>query len=634
MTMPRRPMGPRPKMEKGRMKVVLSRLLGYIVKVYKLQFVFLIFSVIVTSIGTAYGTGLLRNLIDEGIVPQIGAANPDFTRLYEVCVTMGCVYAVVAALQWLQARLMINVTQGTLQTVRSEMMDKMQKLSLKYFDTNAHGDIMSRYTNDVDTLRQMISQGVPNMVSSLLTIVVVFISMLRLSWQLTLIVIAFLGCIFYIGKFLGGKSSKYYVAQQKSVGKVNGFVEEMLGGQKVIKVFNHEQISEKEFNELNEDLFKNASRAGIFANIMMPIMAQMSNLLYFFIAVVGAALIIKGFLPLTLGVLIAFLQYTKNFTNPITQVSQQISGVVMALAGADRIFTLIDEKVEVDDGKVTIVNIKENEDGTIEECEERTEAWAFKKPLEDGTFEYVRLRGRVDFDHVNFGYTSDKLVLKDLSLYAKPGQKIAFVGHTGAGKTTITNLINRFYDIKEGKITYDGIDVKDIKKDDLRKSLGIVLQDTHLFTGTIRENIRYGRLDATDDEIVAAAKLANADYFIRHLENGYDTVITGDGGMLSQGQRQLLSIARAAVADPPVLILDEATSSIDTRTETIVQEGMDRLMEGRTVFVIAHRLSTVRNAKAILFLENGVVKERGDHKELLQLHGQYYQLYTGAFELE
>ncbi|MBE5905811.1 MAG: ABC transporter ATP-binding protein [Lachnospiraceae bacterium] len=627
-------MGPRPKMEKGRMKEVFLRLMGYITRVYVVQFIIVMLSVVVAAVGTAVGTGMLRNLIDEGIAPQIGKANPDFTRLYEVCLTMAVIYGVVAFVQWLQGRLMINITQGTLRTIRNEMMRKMQTFPLRYFDTNSNGDIMSRYTNDTDTLRQMISQGLPNVISSVLSIVVVFVSMLRLSWQLTIIVILFLGAIIYMGKFLGGRSSRYYVKQQDSVGKVNGYIEEMLTGQKVVKVFNHEKVCEEEFEKLNEELFQNASKAGIFANIMMPIMAQMSNFLYFFIAVVGAALSIKGVIPITLGVLITFLQYTKNFTNPITQVSQQISGVVMALAGADRIFKLLDEEPEVDEGKVTLVNVEELPDGSLKEVEERTEKWAFKKPLEDGGYELVRLRGHVEFDHVDFGYTDEKRVLKDLNLYAKPGQKIAFVGHTGAGKTTITNLINRFYDVQNGQITYDGIDVKDIRKDDLRRSLGIVLQDTHLFTGTVRENIRYGRLDATDAEVEAAAKLANADHFIRHLENGYDTVITGDGGMLSQGQRQLLSIARAAVADPPVLILDEATSSIDTRTETIVQEGMDRLMNGRTVFVIAHRLSTVRNAKAILYLENGIVKERGEHKDLLALRGNYYRLYTGAFELE
>ncbi|SFP98000.1 ATP-binding cassette, subfamily B [Lachnospiraceae bacterium XBB1006] len=634
--MPPRPraMGPRPKMEKGRMKEVFFRLMRYITRVYRLQFVIVMISIVLVAIGTAYGTGLLRNLIDEGIAPQIGASHPDFTRLYEVCGVMAGVYTAVALLQWLLNRLMINITQGTLQTIRNEMMRTMQKFPLRYFDTNSNGDIMSRYTNDTDTLRQMISQGLPNVVSSLLSIVVVFVSMLRLSWQLTVIVLAFLGLIIYMGKFLGGRSSRYYVKQQDSVGKVNGYIEEMLSGQKVVKVFNHEATCEEEFTKLNEELFENASKAGMFANIMMPIMAQMSNFLYFFVAVAGAALIIKGIIPITLGVLIAFLQYTKNFTNPITQVSQQISGVVMALAGADRIFKLLDEKPEVDEGTVTLVNVEEQPDGSLKEVNQRTEKWAFKKPLPDGGSTLVRLRGHVEFHNVEFGYNDEKTVLKDLSLYAKPGQKIAFVGHTGAGKTTITNLINRFYDVQEGEITYDGINVKDIKKDDLRRSLGIVLQDTHLFTGTIRENIRYGRLDATDAEVEAAAKLANADHFIRHLENGYDTVITGDGGMLSQGQRQLLSIARAAVADPPVLILDEATSSIDTRTESIVQEGMDRLMNGRTVFVIAHRLSTVRNAKAILYLENGVVKERGEHKELLGLRGKYYQLYTGAFELE
>ncbi|MGN0170708.1 MAG: ABC transporter ATP-binding protein [Lachnospiraceae bacterium] len=627
-------MGPRPKMEKGRIREVFGRLMGYILKGYKLSFFVVLLCIVVSAVGTAVGTGMLQKLIDEGITPLIGTADPDFSRLYQICLTMAVIYGIVAFTEWLRGRLMINVTQGTLQSIRNEMMHKMQSLPLKYFDTNANGDIMSRYTNDTDTLRQMISQGLPNVLSSTLSIMVVFVSMLRLSWQLTLVVLVFLVFIMWAGKALGAKSSTYYVAQQKSLGKVNGYIEEMLNGQKVVKVFNHEQVNEEEFCRLNEVLYENASRAGIFSNIMMPIMAQMSNFLYFFIAVAGAALIIRGYLPLTLGVLIAFLQYTKNFTNPITQVSQQISGVVMALAGADRIFNLIDEKPEEDDGYVTLVNVRKEEDGTLTECEERTEHWAFKKPLSDGSFELVELLGHVEFEQVSFGYTKDKVVLKDLSLFAKPGQKIAFVGHTGAGKTTITNLINRFYDVNEGRITYDGIDVRDIRKDDLRRSLGIVLQDTHLFTGTIRENIRYGRLDATDEEIVAAAKLANADYFIRHLEHGYDTVITGDGGMLSQGQRQLLAIARAAVSDPPVLILDEATSSIDTRTEAIVQEGMDRLMEGRTVFVIAHRLSTVRNAKAILYLENGEVLERGDHQELIARKGKYYQLYTGAFELE
>ncbi|MCR4956453.1 MAG: ABC transporter ATP-binding protein/permease [Lachnospiraceae bacterium] len=631
--MPRRPMGPPPKMEKGRMKSVFLRLLKYIVGVYKIQFVVVVLCIILTAACSAIGTGLLQNLIDEGIMPQIGAAHPDFTRLYQVCAMMGAAYGVMALCQWVQARLMINVTQGTIYTIRTEMMKKMQSLPLSYFDTNAHGDIMSCYTNDTDTLRQMISQGLPQVTSSVLTIVVVFGSMIRLSWQLSLVVIAFLLFIVYAGKFLGGKSARYYVAQQKSVGKVNGYIEEMLGGQKVVKVFNHEEQSKAEFEVLNDELRDNASKAGIFANILMPIMAQMSNFLYFFIAVVGAALIIKGILPISLGVLIAFLQYTKNLTNPITQVSQQISGVVMALAGGDRVFRLIDETPEVDDGKVTIVRVKE-ENGQLLECVERTGRWAFKVPKEDGTFDFVELKGRVDFKDVTFGYNKEKVVLKDLSLYAKPGQKIAFVGHTGAGKTTITNLINRFYDINEGQILYDGIDVRDIQKSSLRHSLGIVLQDTHLFTGTIKENIRYGNLNATDEEVIAAAKLANAHHFITHLEDGYDTVITGDGGMLSQGQRQLLSIARAAVANPPVLILDEATSSIDTRTESIVQEGMDKLMEGRTVFVIAHRLSTVRNSKAILLLENGVVVERGDHRDLLAQHGKYYQLYTGAFELD
>lgn len=632
--MPRKPMGPPPKMEKGRMKEVFLRLMKYITSVYKFQFVVVILCIILSAIGTVVGTKMLQYLIDDGITPQIGALNPNFSKLIEICIIMGIAYGATAFVQWLQSRLMVNVTQGVLNTIRNEMMEKMEALPLKYFDTNANGDIMSRYTNDCDTLRQMVSQGLPNVVSSCITIAAVFASMIALSWQLTLIVLVFLAAIVWMAKFLGTKSSTYYVAQQKSLGKLNGFIEEMIEGQKVVKVFNHEDKSIERFDQLNEELRNNASKASIIGNIMGPVMGQSSNLVYFFIAVSGAALSIAGWIPLTLGGLAAYLQYTKNFTNPITQVSQQISSVVMAIAGADRIFTLIDQKPEIDDGTVTLVNVRTKEDGSLEECEERTEHWAFKKMDEQGNPQLVELRGHVEFEHVTFGYDPEKPVLKDLSLYAKPGQKIAFVGHTGAGKTTITNLINRFYDINEGSILYDGIPIKEIKKADLRRSLGIVLQDTHLFTGTIMENIRYGRLDATDEEVIAAAKLANADYFIRHTKDGYQTVISGDGGSLSQGQRQLLAIARAAVADPPVLILDEATSSIDTRTEAIVQDGMDRLMEGRTVFVIAHRLSTVRNAEAILYLEQGVVKERGNHEDLLALKGNYYQLYTGAFELE
>lgn len=631
---PRRPMGPPPKLPKGRMKEVFFRLMKYIMSRYGFRFVIIMICIVIASLGTVAGTRMLEYLIDDGITPQIGAANPDFTVLIQICITMGIIYGVTAFVQWAQARLMINVTQGVLFSIRNEMMRKMQSLPLRYFDGNAHGDIMSRYTNDTDTLRQLVSQGITGVVSSIITIVAVFTSMVALSWQLTLIVVVFLILLIQVIKVLGTKSSTYYVAQQKSLGKMNGFIEEMIEGQKVVKVFNREDKNLEHFNELNEELRHNASRAGIVSNIMGPVMGQSSNLIYFFIAVVGAALSVKGIIPISLGVLAAFLQYTKNFTNPITQVSQQISGVVMAMAGADRIFTLLDQEPEVDEGSVTLVNVNKHEDGSLTECEERTHHWAFKKVSEDGTVELTELRGHVEFDHVTFGYDPEKPVLKDLSLYAKPGQKIAFVGHTGAGKTTITNLINRFYDIDEGSILYDGIPIREIKKADLRRSLGIVLQDTHLFTGTIMENIRYGRLDATDEEVLAAAKLANADHFIRHMKDGYETVITGDGESLSQGQRQLLAIARAAVADPPVLILDEATSSIDTRTESIVQDGMDRLMEGRTVFVIAHRLSTVRNSKAILYLEQGVVKERGNHEDLLALGGQYYQLYTGAFELE
>lgn len=630
---PRRPMGPPPKLPKGRMKEVFVRLIKVVSKGYVLNLVIVFACIILRAILSAYGVSLLKDLIDDGIRPMVGVANPDFHPLYLVVEKMAVTYILVVIMAWVQSRLMINVSQDALRNLRNAMMRKMQTLSLKFFDTNKNGDLMSRYTNDIDTIRQMISQGIPNLFSSIVTIIAVFYGMVRMSWQLTGFVIICLVVIVSVGKFLAGKSSIFYVAQQKSLGKVNGYIEEMLNGQKVIKVFNHEEEAVADFKTLNEDLCNNAKRASIFANIMMPVMAQMSNFLYFFVAVFGAAVIIKGYLPITLGTLIAFLQYTKNFTNPITQVSQEVTSVVMAMAGADRVFTLIDETPEVDEGKVTLVRVRVNADGTMEECEERTEHWAWKKPTEDG-FELVELKGFVEFKNVVFGYNEEKIVLNDISLYAKPGQKIAFVGHTGAGKTTITNLINRFYDVNSGEIIYDGINVNDIKKFDLRRSLGIVLQDTHLFTGTIRDNIRYGRLDATDEDVVNAAKLANADYFIRHLKDGYDTVITGDGGMLSQGQRQLLSIARAAVADPPVLILDEATSSIDTRTERIVQDGMDKLMDGRTVFVIAHRLSTVRNSKAILYLENGKIKERGTHEELLSMKGDYYKLYTGAFELE
>ncbi|MCR4842369.1 MAG: ABC transporter ATP-binding protein/permease [Eubacterium sp.] len=611
-----------------------GRLLSYIRKGGYLPHMIVVFiCLIVASLGSVAGTYLLRYLIDDYITPFIGMDNPDMSYLYTIIGMMIVAYACHAIGTWTYNRLMVSVCQGVLKKIRDDMFVHMEKLPLSYFDSKSKGDLMSRYTNDADTLRQFLSMGMTQIVSALITSVSIVVSMLTLSWHLTLLVFALLCLILFVSKIVVSKSAVYFGKQQASLGKVNGYVEEMITGQKVIKVFCREQTGKDEFDEMNDELFENASRANILVNILMPIMAQMGNLSYLVVAIVGAVLAVSGLAPITLGILASFLTFTKNLIMPITMVSQQLNSVVMALAGAERIFKLMDEEPEVDEGTVTLVNAKVAGDGTITETSERTEEWAWKKVDEDGSVQYRKLEGDVRFNDVDFAYVEGKPVLEGMELFAKPGQKIAFVGHTGAGKTTITNLINRFYDVTSGEILYDGINVNHIRKQDLRHSLGIVLQDTHLFSGTIRENIRYGRLDATDEEVVEAARLSNAHYFIEHLKDGYDTVIDNDGGNLSQGQCQLLAIARAAIADPPVLILDEATSSIDTRTEKVISEGMDKLMEGRTVFVIAHRLSTVRNANVILVLDNGKVVERGDHDELIAQRGMYYNLYTGATEL-
>lgn len=612
----------------------LKRLLSYIWADYKIHCLVVLISIIISSLTGVIGNLFLKNLIDDYITPFLQESNPSLAPLLHALLVMACIYYAGTVSTFIYARVMINVTQGTLKKIRDEMFVHMERLPIKYFDTHAHGDIMSCYTNDTDTLRQMISQSIPQIISSSITIVSTFVSMLVLSVPLTglivVMVIVMLGAV----RGIGGKSSMYFIRQQKSLGAVNGYIEEMMEGQKVVKVFCHEEESREKFNVLNDELFESAKNANTFANILMPVMANLGNINYVLTLALGSILAINGIGGLTLGALASFLQLTRSFNMPITQVSQQFNSIIMALAGAERIFDLLDEPEEVDNGYVTLVNVTEEPDGTLKESEKRTGIWAWKHPHKaEGTVTYQKLEGDVVLDGVDFGYTDDKIVLHDIKMYANPGQKIAFVGATGAGKTTITNLINRFYDIQDGKIRYDGININKIKKPDLRRSLGIVLQDTHLFTGTIADNIRYGKLDATDEEVVAAAKLANAHYFITKLPKGYDTMLSGDGTSLSQGERQLLAIARAAIADPPVLILDEATSSIDTRTETIVQNGMDRLMKGRTVFVIAHRLSTIKNSDVIMVLEQGRIIERGNHESLLEERGKYYQLYTGAFEL-
>ncbi len=614
-------------------KDVVKRLMSYIGH-YKLRFAAVLICIVVNALAMVSCSLYLQTLIDSYITPLLQAATPDFAPLFRSILIMGCIYAVGILACLFYNRTMVSIAQGTLKRIRDEMFEHMQTLPIRYFDTHTHGDIMSHYTNDTDTLRQMLAQSIPQMFSSLITIISVFFAMLFTSWQLTIFVLCFVFIMLQVTGRVAGKSGYYFIRQQKALGDVNGYIEEMINGQKVIKVFCHEEKAKEIFDQKNEELCKDASAANSFANILMPIMGNLGNLQYVLLATIGGTMALGGVGGMTIGTIASFLQLSRSFMNPISQISNQLNMVVMALAGAERIFKLMDEEPEVDEGYVTLVNAKYDENGELTESKERTGLWAWKHPHGDGTLTYTKMRGEVRFYDVDFGYNEEKIVLHNISLYAEPGQKVAFVGSTGAGKTTITNLINRFYDLADGKIRYDDININKIKKADLRRSLGVVLQETNLFTGTIMENIRYGKLDATDEEVYAAAKLANADDFIRLLPNGYDTVITGNGGSLSQGQRQLIAIARAAVADPPVMILDEATSSIDTRTEAIVQRGMDALMKGRTVFVIAHRLSTVRNSDVIMVLEQGRIIERGSHDKLIAEKGKYYQLYTGAFELE
>ena len=614
-------------------KDVVKRLMSYIGH-YKLRFAAVLICIVVNALAMVSCSLYLQTLIDSYITPLLQAATPDFAPLFRSILIMGCIYAVGILACLFYNRTMVSIAQGTLKRIRDEMFEHMQTLPIRYFDTHTHGDIMSHYTNDTDTLRQMLAQSIPQMFSSLITIISVFFAMLFTSWQLTIFVLCFVFIMLQVTGRVAGKSGYYFIRQQKALGDVNGYIEEMINGQKVIKVFCHEEKAKEIFDQKNEELCKDASAANSFANILMPIMGNLGNLQYVLLATIGGTMALGGAGGMTVGTIASFLQLSRSFMNPISQISNQLNMVVMALAGAERIFKLMDEEPEVDEGYVTLVNAKYDENGELTESKERTGLWAWKHPHGDGTLTYTKMSGEVRFYDVDFGYNEEKIVLHNISLYAEPGQKVAFVGSTGAGKTTITNLINRFYDLADGKIRYDDININKIKKADLRRSLGVVLQETNLFTGTIMENIRYGKLDATDEEVYAAAKLANADDFIRLLPNGYDTVITGNGGSLSQGQRQLIAIARAAVADSPVMILDEATSSIDTRTEAIVQRGMDALMKGRTVFVIAHRLSTVRNSDVIMVLEQGRIIERGSHDKLIAEKGKYYQLYTGAFELE
>ena len=611
-------------------KTVL-RLLKYMFTTYKLQFFIVCVAIIVSSIASVLGIQFIQQLIDNYIVPLIGQQNPDFSSLLQAILGMAVIYLIGIVATYIYNRLMINISQGILNRIRTEMFNHMQTLPIGYFDSHPHGETMSTYTNDVDALRECLSQSIPQVFAAIITMVTVLISMLTTNIYLTLVVVAMVIIMAFVAKYLGGNSSRFFIKQQEDLGRVNGYIEEMMEGQKVVKVFCYEEENKKKFDELNEELCDSATSANAYANILMPCILNIGNLGYVLVAVIGGVLSVNGIL--SIGSIAAFLQYVKSFTNPLGQVSQQMNFIAMALAGAERIFKLIDKKSEEDDGYVTLVNAK-MENGKLVETEERTGMWAWKHPHHDGRITYARLRGHVKFENVVFGYTDKKVVLHDISLEAKEGQKVSFVGATGAGKTTITNLINRFYDIQSGKIRYDGINIQKIKKSDLRRSLGMVLQDTSLFTGSIKDNIRYARPTASDEEVIAAAKLANADQFIKHLPQGYDTQITGNGEGLSQGQRQLLSIARAALDNAPVLILDEATSSIDTRTEKIVQDGMDKLMEGRTVFVIAHRLSTIRNSDLIMVLDHGRIIERGNHEELISKKGMYYGLYTGAIEID
>ena len=640
--MMRGPRGPKGGAKPQNLKATVARLMGYVGR-YRLRLVLVLFCILGNTIASVTASTFIKTLIDDYITPMIGQINPDFSGLLTQLVYMACIYGVGMVCGYLYNRLMVVVAQGVLKNVRDDMFAHMQTLPIRYFDTHSHGEIMSHYTNDTDTLRQMIAQALPQVFSSIISIVAVFVAMLSQSLWLTLTVVLFTMLIMWVTGRVSGKSSKFFVKQQQSLASVNGYIEEMMNGQKVVKVFCHEGKAVEEFDRRNEELCLNATEANRFANILGPINNNMGHILYVILAVIGAGLSLSGVTnvslsgaggAITLGMIASFLTLSRSFVMPISQVSQQLSSVIMALAGAERIFRLMDEPSETDEGYVTLVNAKRDENGQLCESDHRTGLWAWKHPHGDGTTTYTELKGDIVLDDVDFGYTPGKIVLHDISIYAKPGQKIAFVGATGAGKTTITNLLTRFYDIADGKIRYDGININKIKKDDLRHSLGMVLQDVNLFTGTVMENLRFGNPDATDEECIEAAKLVNADGFIRMLPQGYDTVLTGDGSGLSQGQRQLISIARAAVEDPPVMILDEATSSIDTRTESIVQKGMDALMKGRTVFVIAHRLSTVRNSDAIMVLDHGRIIERGSHADLIAQKGTYYRLYTGAFELD